>query len=317
MSENGFQLTAFGELFAELYPRREGSALVYVPVPGAGPAKMACAAARLGCRTAFFGKAGEDPLGGLLKDTLAADGIALENLVRSRQTPTPAVLIQEGGEGIRRYREGAGPRLEEFDLHPIARSEYFYFAAASGPAAKDSTWETGLCMARYARSHGGTVVFSPDIHPDQWKTKTHGEKEAVREQCRRALKLSQVVKATAEELAFMMDEPNPDQAAARLMLRYRPKILLVTLDDGDCFFRSVYGDLRLPGFPAEGEASGDVFMGAFLSRLASNGKALIDCGIGDIAACAVFACAAAALAADFHRLPSLEQAEEFLQRHLI
>ena len=84
--------------------------------------------------------------------------------------------------------------------------------------------------------------------------------------------------------------------------------------------RSVYGDILIPGFPAESSKEavrGDVFTGAFLSRLASNGKSLEKCSIGDIASCAIFAHAVSALTLEKAALPSLEEAEAFLRKCLI
>ncbi len=322
MSDTGYQLIAFGGLLAELraQPSSQNS-LSFNCALGDGPANAIRAASRLGCRTALYGKIGEEPLGAALEKLLLEDGVDLQNLVRSPTAPTDTALVSEREEGaFRRVYyggcAGVGAGTGEFDLHPIARSGFLCFG--SDALAQRNSREAALRLARYAAGHGCTVVFFPGLHLEMWKTE--GE-EAARQWCREAMKLAGIVKVTTGELDFLADVSDPDRAADRLMLQYRPRLLLVSLGGEGCLFRSVYGDLRIPGFPAEApaerDAGEDVFTGAFLGRLASNGKALVECGIGDIAACAVFANAARAIAAETGRMPRLAEVEEFLRQRLI
>ena len=321
MSQIGYQLITYGGLTAELHALPSDGGAAFGCVLGDGPAGIARAAARLGCTTALYGRIGADPLGAALEKLLLEDGIDLRQLVAAPGAPTGTALVSRGPEGSSRRVyyggcAGAGAKTGEFDLHPIAGSGFFCFG--SDDLAQRDSRETALRLARYAAGHGCTVVFSPNLHLEMWETE--GE-EAARRWCREAMKLAGIVKVTTGELDFLADVPDPDRAAGRLMLQYRPRLLLVSLGGEGCLFHSVYGDLRLPGFPVEAaperDAGEDVFTGAFLARLASNGKAPTEWEIGDIAICVVFANAARAVAAGTGEMPRLDQVEEFLRQRLI
>ena len=68
---------ALGELLIDFTPA--GKTPAGIPIfeqnPGGAPANMLAAAARLGERTAFIGKVGDDMHGRFLRDTLTAAGI--------------------------------------------------------------------------------------------------------------------------------------------------------------------------------------------------------------------------------------------------
>lgn len=245
---------------------------------------FACTASRLGLDTAFYGKFDYKAL----CEVLASHGVNIDNLL------LPS---------------------EEFSLIPIEHSSYFYFT--SFMAVEEGTREAGFSLVEYARSHGNIIVFSPSLHPAFWENP-----EQMKIQSQRALSLceSGIVEMDSNELVYLMDEPDIEKAAARLMVQYHPRILLILIEGKGCMIRSVYGDILIPGFPAESSKEtirGDIFTGAFLSRLASNGKSLEKCSIGDIASCAIFAHAVSALTLEKAALPSLEEAEAFLRKCLI
>lgn len=305
------QIIAYGELFARFTPCQtaQGETLFRRSL-GGSPAQVACAASRLGARASFWGKIGKDPLGAELRDTLAAQGVATNQLLLSPEAPS-SLVFDDGAGGRQFYRGGCGDaqaRLEEFNLTALTPGSFFYFT--SSMAAGGEARETGFQLAEFARRQKGIVAFSPCLCPELWETL-----EQMKAQCRRALELSDIVIASAEDLSLLMDGLPLEQAAAAAMREYHPKILLAPMGREGCLVRSVFGDLQLPGL---GEQMGEVFTGAFLSRLGSNGKPLIQCGVGDIASCVLFAGAAEALAAEGDgKAPSLEETEKFLRRHLI
>ena len=308
MSQSSYDLVSFGEILAD-FPA-EGS-----PVLGESAAKAACTASCLGMKTAFYGKAGTENFGEQLRQLLSFKGVNTDNFLLS---PEPSG--QAGEDTAEFYSKGcteAKTELGDFNLEPIEGSRFFYFT--SSMAAHESMRNTGKELIEYARRYGNTMVLSANMYPDLWEN--YG---VMKQNVLELLPLmdSGIVKLSSSELPYLMGETNTEKAAAKLMQQYHPRILLVTVGKKGCMLRSVYGDLVIPGFPTREERltspTEDVFTGAFLSRLSSNGKALKECSIGDIASCVIFANAAVSFAAESgNPYPNAEEVETFLTKCLM
>jgi len=308
MNQSSNELVSFGEIIADFLP--EGGALL-----GESAAKAACTASCLGLKSAFYGKAGREERGKCLRDFLCGKGVNADNFLLSAEI---AAQPQEKTDEF--YRRGcteAETGLEEFNLEFIEGSKYFYFT--SSMAANGSMRETGKELIGYARRFGNTAVFSANMYPELWESMG-----VMKQQVRELLSLmeSGIIKLSISELRYLMSETSSEKAAAKLMLQYHPRILLVTMGKTGCMLRSVYGDLVIPGLPVREEndigPTEDIFIGAFLSRLSSNGKNLNECGIGDIASCAIFANAAVSFAVESgNPYPTSGEVEMFLTNCLM
>ena len=319
-----FEIVSFGELLIDFTPvgLSENGNPIFERNPGGGPANMACAAAKLGAKTAFMGKVGDDIFGRALQKVLEGQNVDARGLLLSKDDKTTLAFVQLDETGDRSfsfYRKHAADtmvRFEELDLSILEGNPFFFFSSvmmAEGPSR-----QTSFQLAEYARQKGCTVVFDPNLRFNLWE-----DTSEMRALCHRALALSQIIKVSEEEVTWLMEEPDVEKAARLLQETYRPMILLVTLGKAGCAIRSSFGDLQLPGFTVDTvdtTAAGDSFTGGFLSRLSSLGKPLIQCDLGDIAACAIFANAVGALTTTrkgaISALPSLEQVERFLRSNL-
>ncbi len=85
-------ITSLGEILIDMFPAELGRSLVEVssfrPVPGGAPANVAVAGSRLGLRTAFIGKVGDDAFGhhlcAVLKEHhVDVDGIRYDEYART------------------------------------------------------------------------------------------------------------------------------------------------------------------------------------------------------------------------------------------
>ena len=70
-------ITSIGEILIDLTQTGKNDADVplFAANPGGAPANVAVAAARLGSRTAFIGKIGNDGFGGYLRQVLEENGV--------------------------------------------------------------------------------------------------------------------------------------------------------------------------------------------------------------------------------------------------
>ena len=108
-----FDVVALGELLIDFTPygTSEGGRALFEQNPGGAPANVLAALARLGCKTAFIGKVGDDMHGQLLKDTLEDCGIDTTGLISDRDyfTTLAFVALKNGERSFAFARKpGAG-----------------------------------------------------------------------------------------------------------------------------------------------------------------------------------------------------------------
>ena len=130
--------------------------------PGGSGANAAAWLARLGVETAFVGRVGNDPLGRMLGEELAGDGVAVR-LARDQELGTGKViaLVNEDGERTLITDRGAGENLRPGDLPGdlfgpgghLHLSGYLF----SGGARR----ETALAALERARGSGMTTSVDP------------------------------------------------------------------------------------------------------------------------------------------------------------
>src|SRR5262245_25659817 len=91
------EVLCLGELLVDLVPEPSGSALGQARslrvAPGGAPANVAVALSRLGVRAGFIGKGGDDPLGRLLRKTLAENHIDLSCFRLTEDSLTRIALV--------------------------------------------------------------------------------------------------------------------------------------------------------------------------------------------------------------------------------
>ncbi len=90
--------------------------------PGGKGANQAVAAARLGARTSFVGRVGDDDGGRLLRDRLADDGVDVSHLVTDGEaaTGTAVITVDRGGENVIVVAPGANARVAAADVEAAA-----------------------------------------------------------------------------------------------------------------------------------------------------------------------------------------------------
>ena len=103
-------ITAIGEILIDLTQtgKNQQQVPVFAANPGGAPANVAVAAARLGCRTAFIGKVGNDGFGAYLRGVLEENGVDHAGLQVGESPTTMAIVsVDERGERSFRFIRGA------------------------------------------------------------------------------------------------------------------------------------------------------------------------------------------------------------------
>ncbi|MEV5752133.1 ribokinase [Actinoallomurus sp. NPDC052308] len=136
--------------------------------PGGKGANQAVAAARLGGRVAFLGRAGTDGQGDFLRDALRGDGVDITHLITT-PGPSGVALITLGPDGDNSIivSPGANGRVTEEDVTAAGS----LFAAASVVSLQmEVPLDAVLAAARAAEAAGARVVFNlspPAAVPDE------------------------------------------------------------------------------------------------------------------------------------------------------
>ncbi|MBU1378534.1 MAG: carbohydrate kinase [Alphaproteobacteria bacterium] len=278
-----------GEALVDLVPGPDGGV---TPRLGGGPFNAARAAARVGSRTAFLGAISTDPHGVALAAALAADGVALDPRLRTdRPTSLATATLDEAGVATYRF-DFAGSSAEHLEPRTA-------LAAVTPDVGALLIGGLGLVlrpMADAVEALAGhltgraLVMLDPNIRPQ-----VISDREDFLARLRRLIAMTDVVKVSEEDLAFLAPGVPPAEAASGL-LRQGPRLVLLTLGEDGAVALGAFG-MRAASAPVvqavDTIGAGDTFCGAWLSDWMACGAALSD---GDaVQGAMVFACRAAAL----------------------
>ena len=294
-----FDLLSMGELLVDFTPVgvSENGNPVFERNPGGGPANVACAAARLGARTAFCGKVGDDTFGRALRDCLNQNCVDTQGLVFSPEYQTTLAFVHLDAAGDRSFsfyrRQGADTmlKMKEIDLSLLHECRYFYCSSvmmSDGPSR-----ETSFAVMEQAKSMGVPVAFDPNLRPALWSDLDDAKNTILR-----AFPFTDILKLSEEEFSFLTGQ-SPSQTAVRQFCSSYPvqALLLTKGPKGGSVFSGGH-TVELPAYPAktiDTTAAGDAFTGAFLCRLAELNKPINACTKDDLLLLARFANAAGGL----------------------
>ena len=315
-----YDVVALGELlidFTESGMSESGNKLLEAN-PGGAPCNVLSMLQKLGKRTAFMGKVGQDAFGDLLEKTLTEAGIATKGLKRDKQVHTTLAFVHtlSGGErSFSFYRNpGADMRLglEDLDDGLLSSCCVFHFGTLS--LTDEPCREATRIAVSRAKQAGALISFDPNLRESLWDSMDHAKKEI-------AWGLSQcdILKISDNELAFMTGTEDYLQGAG-LILKEHPQIRLLNVTAGENGSLSFYGNLccQVPVFdvPAvEKTGAGDTFCACVLNYILEHG--LDHLSLNDLRDMLTFANAAAALIIQRKGALKVMPAREEIQRLLL
>ena len=281
-------VTAIGEILIDLTQTGVNAAGVpqFSANPGGAPANVAVAAARLGAKSAFWGKVGDDGFGAYLRKVLADNGVDQTGLRTGSQPTTMAVVsVDETGERSFRFIRGADCEMvpEDVDEALAQSSKILHFGSVSltQGVARSAT----IFTARAAHKAGVLVSYDPNYRPALWRTK----RDAL-EWMTLPLPLVDVIKLSDEELPLLTETGDLEEGSRRLE-KQGVALVMITLGERGTFCRWRGETFTVPAFPtrvADTNGAGDTFLGAVLSRLCARGEkpleGLARAGLEDILA---------------------------------
>jgi fructokinase len=257
--ENGLMtdFLVIGESVADIV-RAPGQA--DVAHPGGSPANVAYGLARLGLDAALLTQLGADPMGELISAHLRSAGVQLLS-DGQEGVRTPTALVALDARGHADYTFDIEWTLRPTRLPFVPRHVHLgSIASVTAPGA-----EAAAALVESLRGQA-TVSYDPNVRPALM-----GEhSEAVR-RVERCVALSDLVKASDEDLAWLYPGVPATEVAAR-WLALGPAWVLVTRggDGASAFTRS--DTVTAPALPTavvDTVGAGDSFMSATLDALAA------------------------------------------------
>jgi fructokinase len=339
-------ITCLGELLVDMFPAETGRRIAEVsafrPVPGGAPANAAVAAARLGARSAFVGKVGDEAFGHHLSEVLAAEGVDVRGIRYDAEARTTMAFIAkpdpDHAEFVFYRNPGADTRLraDELDGELLGTTSVFHFGllSLSEEPIRLATWEA----VRIAREGGALVSFDVNFRPTLWRDPGEAYDQAMA-----MLPHADLVKMNEVELEVISDGrlriadlglgtakfefeiQKPDSNIAesvRAVLERGPKLCVVTFGPNGSYVQTKDWAGFVPAFrvkTVDALGCGDAFIAGLLWQLVSSGDWRHQLTAGRLRAILRYANAVGAITAQtmgvIPALPTAAQVERFLAEH--
>ena len=269
-------VTALGELlidFTDSGLSPQGNPLMEAN-PGGAPCNVLAMLAKLGRKTAFIGKVGNDLFGRQLRQAVEAVGIDTRNLLMDDEVHTTLAFVHKKPDGDRDFSFYRDPgadimlRAEEVDERLIADSRIFHFGSLSltHPAVREATHRA----VALAKEHGCLISFDPNLREPLWRTL-----DEAREQIAWGLGQCDVLKISDNEIRWFTGVEDFDEAVRALRRDYDiPLILLSKGPDGSsayCGGKRVDASPFLMENTIETTGAGDTFCACILNGVLEHG----------------------------------------------
>jgi sugar/nucleoside kinase (ribokinase family) len=269
------------------------SAARFIRAPGGAPANVACAVARLGGRSAFVGAVGDDPFGGMLRQTLRHFGVELDGLRVLPEARTTMALVASGGSGPPDFvfYRGADAALSADDVAEDAIADAAFVHVSSMALLAEPARGATLRAIELARGYGARVSLDPNIRLSSWPSA-----EAARAALQPVIAAADVLKVNCDEAEILTGEAKAESALESL--GRADALAIVTLGEEGCLWRRGADRGRVSGFPVnvvETTGAGDAFAGALLFQLARHQEAFERLAVDELEDCLQFASSAAAI----------------------
>lgn len=229
--------------------------------PGGSPANVAYGLARLGHDATLLTQLGADENGRLIRDHLTAAGVDVRT--DDSTAPTPSAAVDLDGSGRASYTFDITWTLGPVSLErPPAHVHTGSIAAVTEPGA------AAVVAAVESLRTAATVSYDPNVRPELM-----GDREAAVRRAELCVALSDVVKASDEDLEWLYPGEDPVRAAER-WLASGPAVVLVTRGGDGAFAALRQGPVAVDALPAEvvdTVGAGDAFMSGTLHALAAHG----------------------------------------------
>lgn len=273
-----YDIIALGELLIDFTEAGLSSAGMNLFERNAGGAvcNMLCAAAKLGAKTAFIGKMGDDMHGRFLKATLDEVGISTEHMIITPDVFTTLAFVALSPDGEREFsfarKPGADTCLDSSELpeEVIKSAKIFHVGSLSltDEPARSATYRA----LEIAKEAGAVISYDPNYRASLWRSKD----EACR-YMKSVLPYADAMKLSDEE-CVLLTGTDDIREAGKILNDLGVDCVSVTLGAKGALV-SLRGEQRhVPGAVldkiVDTTGAGDAYMGGFMYGFLASGKTI-------------------------------------------
>lgn len=241
--------------------------------PGGSPYNVAIGLARLERSAAFVGRFSRDPLGAILREHAQRSGVDLTYAVAAPEPTTIAVV--ELVDGIAEYRFGVEGTADfcwtdgELAGIPDEVGVVHFGSLASWLGPGDAA--IARCVER--RRETALISYDPNVRPS-----LQPDREAARRQVAAGVALADLVKTSADDLAWLYGDADPADVARSWLARGASLVVVTSGGDGSAAYTSKHAVHRpvRPVQVVDTVGAGDAFMAGLLDALTDGGTVTRD-----------------------------------------
>ena len=271
-----FDVIAMGELlvdFTENGISEQGNPILEAN-PGGAPCNVLSMLQRLGKKTAFIGKVGQDAFGRMLTDVIREQGINADNLLVDETVPTTLAFVhtqQDGDRSFSFYRNPGADmmlRWNEIDEELLGDTKIFHFGTLS--MTDEQIADTTKKAVQKAKNDGAIISFDPNLRPPLWRNLEDAK-------CQMWYGISQcdILKISDDEIAFLTETTDIDVGVAEILKKFSPTLICATMGKhgSKAYYKgkSVFCTPFLREDTIETTGAGDTFMACVLNAVLEKG----------------------------------------------
>ncbi len=225
-----YDVTALGELlidFTENGTSAQGNPVLEAN-PGGAPCNVLSMLNRLGHKTNFIGKIGNDMFGDQLEAALKEVGIGTDGLMRDNEVHTTLAFVHTAPDGDREFsfyrNPGADMMLSEDDVdaEQIKNSTIFHFGSLS---MTDEVCRKATRKAIAIAEEAGILMsYDPNLREPLWKSM-----DLAKEQISYGLEHCNILKISDNEIQWLTGKEDYDEGIAMIQEKYNIPLILLSL----------------------------------------------------------------------------------------
>lgn len=269
-------VVALGELlidFTENGMSAQGNPL-FEANPGGAPCNVLAMLSRLGHKTAFVGKVGQDFFGQQLEKAIREVGIDASGLRRDPEVHTTLALVHNTPDGDRDFsfyrNPGADMMLREDELPEslIKEARIFHFGTLS--MTHEGVRQATKKAIRIAKEAGALISFDPNLREPLWNSL-----EDAKEQVLYGLGQCDILKISDNEIQWLSGEQDFDAGVRWIRARFSIPLILVSMgrDGSRAYYQDKIVEVKpfLQPTTIETTGAGDTFCACVLHYLLLHG----------------------------------------------
>lgn len=271
-----YDVTALGELlidFTENGKSAQGNPL-FEANPGGAPCNVLAMLTKLGHKTAFIGKVGNDFFGEQLRSAITEVGIDASFLRLDHLVHTTLAMVHTYPDGDRDFsfyrNPGADMMLNETEVPEelLKDSKIFHFGTLS--MTHEGVRKATKKALEIAKEAGALISFDPNLRPPLWDSL-----ENAKEQVLYGLEQCHILKISDNEIQWLTGEEDFSDGVKWILDRFEIPLILVSM--GKEGSRAYYDGMMVEVKPflqehtIETTGAGDTFCGCVLHYICEHG----------------------------------------------